>query len=75
MAPVIFELHKRGPDYAATVLLCRFEEECPAELIAHRANRLLWTFHLVERQNLVVVRGADSGTELYRRAIGTLYIA
>ena len=72
---VKFELHKRGLNHEDDVLVHCLEEDCHVDMIERRAKTLLWTVPLDDRQDLVIVRRAADGGEIFRRAIGTAYRA
>ena len=55
-----------------TVIEAR-EEECHADQVQRRAKTLLWTEALEHKQNLIVVRSADNGVEVFRRSVGSGY--
>ena len=66
----VFEAYVRETGNSELKLLVGIREHCHVDMIRRRAAELLWTTAISEVQDLVIVYRADTGQEIFRRAIG-----
>lgn len=67
----LFEAYVYDVGAGSPRLVHREHEDCHLDEVGRRASRILWSLPLAEVQEIVIVRQADTGDEVFRKGTGT----